>query len=83
LGILMAGLLNLGIGSYFRYAQSQARRTFQLLGSLLIVVATGLFVAGFFYEPRLAELKTPLSHWGMYLILAGSLFHVFSAAQKT
>lgn len=76
--ILLAGLLNLGIGSYFRYRELRDRRIMQLLGSFLIVTATILFVAGFFYEPKLADLKTPLSHWGMYAIAAGTLLHFLS-----
>jgi hypothetical protein len=77
--ILLAGLLNLGIGAYFRYFQTAAGKVVQIIGSALIVVATGLFVAAFFYEPGLANLKTPLSHWGMYMILAGTLLHILGA----
>lgn len=76
--ILLAGLLNLGIGIYFRYRELNMRRVMQLLGSALIVVATVLFVAGFFYEPRLPNLETPLSHWGMYSIFAGTMLHLLS-----
>lgn len=81
--ILLSGLLSLGIGAYFRYQQSTVRKIFQFIGSTLIVVATGLFVAGFFHEPKLSDLQTPLSHWGMYLILAGTLLHVFSGAVRS
>lgn len=76
--ILLAGLLNLGIGTYFRYRVSRAHRVIQLLGSTLIVVATILFAVGFFYEPHLANLQTPLSHWGMYAIAAGTLLHALA-----
>ena len=76
--ILLAGLLNLGIGIYFRYRELNRRRVMQLLGSALIIVATVLFVMGFFYEPRLPNLETPLSHWGMYSIFAGTMLHLLS-----
>lgn len=76
--ILLAGLLNLGLGTYLRTRESSVRRIVQVLGSTLIVTATGLFIAGFFYEPKLADLETPLSHWGMYAIAVGTLMHVFS-----
>lgn len=76
--ILLAGLLNLGIGSYFRFHASQWRRVMQIAGSALIVLATILFVAGFFYEPKLANLDTPLSHWGMYAIATGTFLHLLS-----
>ena len=77
--ILLAGLLNLGIGSYFRYRTLSWGRLLQFVGSGLIVIASILFIVAFFYEPTLEKLKTPLSHWGMYTILAGTMLHVFSA----
>lgn len=76
--ILLAGLLNLGIGAYFTYRIERLQRTLQLLGSLLIFTASILFLIAFFYEPHLADLKTPLSHWGTYTIATGVLLHVLS-----
>ena len=76
--ILLAGLLNLGIGAYFTYRIETWRRTLQLLGSLLIIAASCLFLVAFFYEPNLSNLHTPLSHWGTYLIAVGALLHVFA-----
>jgi hypothetical protein len=80
--ILLAGLLNLGIGAYFTYRIQPWRRTLQLLGSLLIFVASFLFLIAFFYEPNLGDLKTPLSHWGTYTIAAGAVFHVVSGVRE-
>jgi hypothetical protein len=76
--ILLAGLLNLGIGAYFTYRSETWRRTTQLLGSLLIFAASFLFLIAFFYEPHLTNLHTPLSHWGTYTIATGVLLHVIS-----
>ena len=76
--ILLAGLLNLGIGAYFTYRTETWQRTLQLLGSLLIFAASVLFVIAFFYEPNLSDLHTPLSHWGTYTIAAGTVLHVVS-----
>ena len=75
---LLAGLLNLGIGAYFTYRMEAWRRTVQLLGSLLIFAASFLFLIAFFYEPKLSDLHTPLSHWGTYTIATGALLHVIS-----
>jgi hypothetical protein len=50
----------------------------QLVGSLFIFAASFLFVVGFFYEPNLSNLRTPLSHDGAYLIAAGAVLHVIS-----
>jgi hypothetical protein len=81
--ILLSGLLNLGIGAYFTYRIERWRRTMQLLGSLCIFAASFLYLSAFFYEPKLSNLYTPLSHWGTYLIAAGAILHVLSgAAQK-
>lgn len=80
--ILLAGLLNLGVGAYFSYRVQFWRRILQVLGSGLIVIASLLFIVAFFYEPRLRDLYTPLSHWGMYIIVAGTLFHLLSGARQ-
>lgn len=80
--ILLAGLLNLGIGIYFTCRGALWGRILQTLGSALIAVASLLFIAAFFYEPTLNNLYTPLSHWGTYTILAGTLFHLFSGARE-
>src|SRR5438105_15810715 len=80
--ILLAGLLNLGIGIYFSYRQQLWRKVLQWLGSSLIVMASLLFIAGFFYEPKLADLYTPLSHWGTYTIVAGTLLHLISGVRQ-
>lgn len=76
--ILLSGLLNLGIGTYFSYGVTRWRRILQFLGSGLIVAATALFIAGFFSEPKLAGLETPWSGQGIYLIAYGTLLHLFS-----
>jgi hypothetical protein len=76
--ILLAGLLNVGIGSYFTYRNERWRRVLQLMGSALIVVATALLFAAFWLDTQLQHLATPWTHKGMYAILAGALFHWFS-----
>src|SRR5262245_21850427 len=80
--ILMSGLLHLGIGSYFVYRRERWRLILQLLGSLMITGSSLLFIVAFFQEPLLANLYTPLSHKGMYLIAVGTLLHLFSAANE-
>jgi hypothetical protein len=79
--ILLAGLLHIGIGTYFTSETMQMRRAMQVAGSVLIVVATVLFVVAFFYEPKLEDLNTPLSHWGMYAIFGGTFLHLLSGIE--
>ncbi len=76
--ILLAGLLNLGIAAYFNYRLQLWRRILQVFGSGLILIASVLFILAFFHEPRLRDLDTPLSHWGTYIIVAGTVFHLLS-----
>ena len=78
--ILLAGLLNLGIGAYITYRTERWRRVLQLIGSLQIVAASLLFLIAFFYEPNQTNLRTPLSHWGTYFIASGVLLHVISGS---
>ena len=80
--ILLSGLLHLGIGTYFVYRSEMWRKTFQVVGSLMITIASVLFVIAFFYEPTLADLETPLSHRAMYLIASGTLLHLFSSVAE-
>jgi hypothetical protein len=80
--ILLSGLLNLGIGAYFTYRVEPWQRTIQLLGSLFIFAASFLFVIGFFYEPNLSNLRTPMSHYGTYAIAAGAVLHVISGVKS-
>ncbi|HKR10659.1 MAG TPA: hypothetical protein VJT15_01285 [Pyrinomonadaceae bacterium] len=80
--ILLAGLLHLGVGTYFTYRVGAVRRALQIVGSVLITVAPVIFTIAFFYEPHLDDLNTPLSLSGTILIAVGTLLHLFSGAGK-
>ncbi len=76
--ILLAGLVNLGIGAYFSYRSERWNLVLQLFGSLLIVCATVMLVLAFIYEPPQANFERPFSGQALYTILAGVLLHVIS-----
>jgi hypothetical protein len=80
--ILLAGLLNIGIGAYFTYHVERWRKVLQSVGSLLIVAATCSCIFAFFYEPKLPGLATPVSQPSMFLISYGTLFHLFSGLRR-
>lgn len=80
--ILMSGLLNLGIGTYFKYGATRQLKLLQVLGSALILIATVLFVFAFFTEARLSGLETPWSRQGIYLLAIGTLLHFFGGLTK-
>jgi len=80
--ILMAGLLNLGIGTYFKLAATKQLKLLQVLGSALVVIATVLFVVAFFTEAKLSGFETPWSRQGIYLLATGTLLHFFGGVTK-
>ncbi|HEX3184085.1 MAG TPA: hypothetical protein VHQ94_04775 [Pyrinomonadaceae bacterium] len=80
--ILMAGLVHVGIGSYFTSRPTRIRRALQITGSILITIAPVIFTIAFFYEPHLEELHTPLSLAGTIMIAVGTLLHLFSGVGR-
>ena len=82
--ILLAGLLNIGIGTYFSYRHERWRKVLQLTGSSLIIFAPVLLIGAFFYEPRLAALQKTLTLPAILAVFVGTLFHLLSGVrQKT
>jgi hypothetical protein len=81
--ILFSALLHLGIGSYFHYREDTVRRVLQLLGSLLITIASILFVIAFFREPYLTDLYAPISKKGVIITAVGTLLHLFSLVHES
>ena len=76
--LLLAGLVNLGIGIYFTYRTPRWRKILQLAGSALIILAPLLIAAAFFYEPTLKGLKRPFTLPGIVALFAGVFLHLFS-----
>src|SRR5256885_2535202 len=79
--ILLAALLNLGIGIYFNQRHQTWRKILQWLGSMLIVTGSVLFMAGFFFQPELENLYTPPRHLGTETIIEGKVFSLFCPAR--
>jgi glucan phosphoethanolaminetransferase (alkaline phosphatase superfamily) len=77
--ILLAGLLNLGLGAYLIYRPAGLQRWLQWLGSGLIVTASVLFVIALFYDSTRGDLKTPWTHRAVTAIAIGTLIHLISA----
>ena len=81
--ILMSGLLHVGIGSYFKYRLQPWRRVLQIIGSMLITIATVVFTIAFFYEPRLSGLQNSLSLSATITIAVGVLLHLISTEKDS
>ena len=80
--ILFSGLLNVGIGVYLVQRPEGWQRILQLVGSILITLASLLLILAFFYDTTRGDLRAPLSHWGIYAIAVGTLFHLFSSLRE-
>lgn len=76
--ILLSAMLHLGLGVYFSYQADKVRRTLQVVGSLLITIASVLFVYAFFQEPSLTNLYTPYSRKGIFMLVGGTALHLFA-----
>src|SRR5262245_8745583 len=74
--ILLAGLLNLGIGAYFTYRNESWLRVLQITSSSLIAAAPFALIGAFFHEPNLTGLKGPLTLPGIIALFVGTLGHL-------
>jgi hypothetical protein len=76
--ILLAGLLNLGVGVYFVPWRERWRKLLQLAGSILLILAPLLMIGAFFYEPTLKGLPRPLTLPALVALIVGVFCHLFS-----
>lgn len=80
--ILLTGLLNLGMGTYLSLRPSGWRRTMQIVGSVLIVLAPVLLLVGFFSEPERGPDHTVVAPLGIFAVALGTLMHFFSGMRQ-
>jgi len=76
--LLAAGLIHLNLGAYLIPMKRRWRQVMQSIGSMLLIIASGLLIVAYFREPQLGLFKTPTSQFGIILLLAGTLFHVIA-----
>lgn len=81
--LLLAGLLNIGIGAYFTYRNERWRRLLQLTGSALVLVAPFILLLAFFREPTLQNLQRPFTQPAIIALLTGTLLHLLSGAGQS
>lgn len=74
--LLLAGLVNLGVGIYLVRAEGGWRRGLQTIGSALLLAAPVLELLAFIYEPPQASLERPLTLSAMVALLSGTLAHL-------
>ncbi|MBC7929912.1 MAG: hypothetical protein H7Z38_05020 [Rubrivivax sp.] len=77
--ILLAGLVNLGVGAYFIRRAGGWQKALQTLGSILILVAPILMLAAFFSESGVPGLRRHFTQPAIIIISIGTLCHAFSS----
>ena len=80
--LLLAGLVNLGVGSYFVTRVGGWRRGLQLAGSALVLVAPALMLAAFFTEPGAPGLRRHFTLPAVSVLTAGTLLHALSGLRE-
>ena len=80
--ILMAGLLNIALGSYLVLSRQRWRRNLQLTGSTFILLGPVLLICAFFYEPSARRVERPLTLPAMILLLSGTTSHLLSTTRR-
>ncbi len=73
--LLLASLLNLGLGTYRRPSRRSWGRALQCAGSWPIVAAPPLLVVAFFREAHLADLGRPFTNPAIVGLFVGMLCH--------
>ena len=80
--LLLAGLVNVGLGAYFRDRGRGWRRGSQLVGSALVIAAPALMLAAFFAEPGAPGLKRHFTLPAVVFLSAGTLLHALSGLRS-
>jgi hypothetical protein len=80
--ILLAGLLNIALGSYLRLSGRKSARSIQVVGSICILLAPILLIGAFFYEPFRQSLNRPMTLYAMILLLTGTLLHMLASIRR-
>lgn len=75
--ILFSALIHLILGIYLTTQPTIWRKTLQITGSILLTGAGTLLIWAFIHETYYARGFSELSRLGIYLSLAGVLFHLF------
>ncbi len=81
--LLLAGLVNLGVGAYFVRRAGRWRQAVQTIGSAFVLVAPALLLAAFFNEPGQPGLQRHFTLPAIILLSAGTLCHALSGEKKS
>jgi hypothetical protein len=74
--ILLVGLLNVTLGSYLVVSLENWKKIAQLIGSMLVLVATGMLIYAFSQEPFLTGIHRPVTFKAVIMLLIGVIAHL-------
>lgn len=74
--ILAAALIHLLLGSHLRAARSRGTKIWQWVGTTVLVGASGLLMGAFVNEPMAGHSAGPLSRFGLYTLIIGTILHI-------
>jgi hypothetical protein len=80
--LLLAGLLNLALGTYCRASERTWRRRLQSIGSCLILAAPPLLLAAFVRGPHGPDPAQPFTSPAIIGLLAGTLLHAVGGGRS-
>ena len=73
--ILLFGLINASLGAHLKLSNIKWIKTVQILGSIIIFLASFLVIYGFFEELPTQDIERPITRYSLYLILLGVSIH--------
>ena len=74
--ILLAGLLNMGIGTYLNLNSKKWKRNLQFTSSFFLFIAPILLISAFFLEPQTASPERPLTSYGIFSLALGTICQI-------
>ena len=80
--LLLAGLVNLAVGSYFSKRPGGRQRLLQTAGSALVLAAPALMLAAFFTEPGVPGLRRHFTLPAILSLSVGTLLHALSGLKS-
>ena len=75
--ILLSALIHIVLGVYLQIHKETLQKYLQYSASVLLFAGTILLIYAFFYETYTAHGFSEFSRNGLYLSLAGTIFHLF------
>src|SRR5437763_9111992 len=80
--ILLAGLVNVAVGTYFVRRAGAWRKSLQTFGSILVLAAPMLLLAAFFTEPGQPGLRRNFTLPAIIILAVGTLLHALSGIRE-